>query len=108
MSANVQKVDDDGTGVATATAIVWSKVRPVLVMSRTTCVSPCTQGYGIFSRVRPRCDSVVDDSAVKFQNASSTTTCAMVDASGPSLRTSTVMPSLASVTRWNASFSTGG
>ena len=63
-----------GRGVVTATSIVWSNVTPVDVSSRTTCVSPCTQGYGMRTRSVARCAAVTDGSTSKAQNASSTTT----------------------------------
>ena len=109
ISANVQKVDDDGTGVATATAIVWSKVRP--------CAGD--EPHDVRLAMHPRVRNLqarptqVRQGRRRLRREMSRTRRRPLPArwstrSGPSLRTSTVMPSLASVTRWNASFSTGG
>ena len=86
-------------GVSTATAISCSNAVPVDVRTLTRCASPATHGYGMWSCVRPRCSQLSALGCVNAQYASSTITCAMVTASGPSFMTVRWMPSEASVAR---------
>src|SRR4051812_30453029 len=97
-----------GCGESVAAATTPVNVTPVVVTTLMTCGSPATQAYGIVMMAWPRRGSVALGEMVKYQNASSTSTCAMVVSTGPPFSTVTRKPSGTTTMRCTDSSSTGG